>query len=73
MAVRIYIEACRDPGFSVNGPLCRFANAVGELILGKQFKNESVRADFNSLKRKVIKPSLPLDFYESKKEGVVGK
>jgi len=66
MAVRLYIEACDRPGFSVNGPLYRFTNAVGEFVLSKRapFSNDSVRAEFKSLRRVVRKPVLRLsDFY----------
>lgn len=73
MAVRLYIEACDRPGFSMNGPLHRFANAVGELVLSERapFSNDSVRAEFKSMRRVVRKPVRRLsDFYAPDASGV---
>lgn len=57
MAVRLYIEASDQPGFTINGPLFKFVNAVGSLTLdGKgTFTNDSVRCEFNTMKLAVGK------------------
>jgi hypothetical protein len=69
MAVRLYLEANEDPGFTPNGPLFRFANRVGELLLlGKPqpFSSTSVRADVRELKKHLL-PRLGLrSFYASR-------
>lgn len=46
MTVRLYIAACREPGFSVNGPLYKFVNSIGELLHCPPTKNDVVRASF---------------------------
>jgi hypothetical protein len=69
MAVRLYIEACADPGFSKDGPIHRFVNAVGELVLNERaaFSSDSVKAEFNGMKRAVRKhPSLPYPLPQDK-------
>jgi hypothetical protein len=45
MAVRLYCDAHAKPGFSVEGPMCRFSNAIGGLALGveRPFNAEAVR------------------------------
>jgi hypothetical protein len=55
-AVRLYIHAsAAHPGFSINGPLYRFSNAVGELVLGRPspFTNEALCAEFNAAKANI--------------------
>jgi len=54
MIVRAYFEACAEPGFSKNGPLFRFANAVGEWILGESnpFTSSAVKAEFQARRKK---------------------
>jgi hypothetical protein len=46
--VRLYIEAHAKPAFSTNGPLVRFANGIGELVLQepKPFTSDAVKAEF---------------------------
>ena len=61
MIVLLYCEAHARPGGAENGPLFRFANAVGELALGErqQFTPGAVRAEFRRMKPKVRRlPSL---------------
>jgi hypothetical protein len=50
--VRLYREAHANPRFSLEGPLVRFANTVGELALGKAepFTSNAVKAEFRRLK-----------------------
>ena len=62
MAVRLYYEAHARPGFSVAGPLVRFANAIGEIALGERepFTADAVRTEYNRLKRKIKKGELSL-------------
>jgi hypothetical protein len=52
MAVRLYCEAHANPRFSIDGPLVRFANALGELVLGETnpFSPDAVRAEFRRMK-----------------------
>ena len=59
MAVRLYIEATADPGFSSGGPLVRFANAVLKLTLDKEkpFTDDSIKGEFGEMKPKVPKPA----------------
>lgn len=54
MAVLLYCEAHAKPGFAVNGPICRFANAIGELTLGQSdaFSPGAVRAAHQRMKGK---------------------
>jgi hypothetical protein len=56
--VRIFCEAQADAGFSPEGPLVRFANAVGELALGtaKPFTSNAVKAEFRRMKLKAARP-----------------
>jgi N12 class adenine-specific DNA methylase len=52
MAIRLYCEAHVDRvGFSKSGPLFRFANAIGELILGEPepFTVDAVRKEFQRI------------------------
>jgi hypothetical protein len=51
MAARLYYEAHARPGFSVGGPLVRFANAIGEIALGERepFTADAVRTEYNRL------------------------
>jgi hypothetical protein len=62
MAARLYYEAHARPGFSVGGPLVRFANAIGEIALGERepFTADAVRTEYNRLKRKIKKGELSL-------------
>ena len=57
MLVRLYIEAHAQPGFSRDGPIVRFVNAGGELILGrsKVFTSDAVKSAFRSMTRIVEK------------------
>jgi hypothetical protein len=54
MLVRAYFEASAKPGFSENGPLFRFANGFGELILGETapFTASAVREKFRARGKK---------------------
>jgi hypothetical protein len=58
MIVRLYCEAHARPGGKENGPLFRFANAVGELALGKRepFSPGAVRGEFRRMKPRVRRP-----------------
>jgi hypothetical protein len=62
MAVRLYYEAHANPGFSVGGPLVRFANAIGEFALGENepFTVDSVRAEYRRFKRNMNRRELIL-------------
>jgi hypothetical protein len=54
MIVRLYCEAHERPTFSKNGPVVRFANAVGEHVLGEAnpFTSDAVKAEFRRMKPK---------------------
>lgn len=57
--VRLYCGAQADAGFSAEGPLVRFANAVGELALGtaKPFTSNAVKAEFRRIKLRAARPN----------------
>ena len=52
MSVRLYREAHQKPGYSENGPLVRFVNAVAALVLGTDHKCDTdvVRKAFKRTK-----------------------
>jgi hypothetical protein len=52
MAVRLYCEAAERPGFSISGPLVRFANMIGELVLNeaRPFTPDAVRKSYQRTK-----------------------
>ncbi len=54
MIVRLYVDAHAKPAFSVGGPLVRFANGIGELVLQEQepFTSDAVKAEFRRQRRK---------------------
>jgi hypothetical protein len=56
--VRLYREAHANPRFSSKGPLVRFANTVGELVLdtATPFPSNAVKAEFQKMKRKAALP-----------------
>jgi hypothetical protein len=56
--VRLYYEAHANPRFSSKGPLVRFANTVGELVLGKAkpFTSDAVKAECRRMKVKAPRP-----------------
>jgi hypothetical protein len=56
--VRLYREAHANPRFSLEGPLVRFANTVGELALGKAkpFSSDAVKAEFRREKLRAPRP-----------------
>lgn len=61
MLIHLYMSAHAKPGFARNGPLVRFANAGGELILGqsKPFTSEAVAAEWQRMQKAAPKrPSL---------------
>jgi hypothetical protein len=80
MIVRAYFEACAEPGFSKNGPLFRFANAVGEWILGESdpFTSDAVKAEFqvrrkkdgDALERRQRRMRAWMNFSEPRKAGL---
>jgi len=57
MAVRLYCDACAKPGFSLNGPLVRFVNLLGELALERPepFTQDAIKAAFHREKRQVTR------------------
>jgi hypothetical protein len=67
-AVLLYCEAAAKPGESPTGPLFRFVNLVGELVLGeeKPFSLNSISAEFRRMRPKArrFNPGVRLrDFY----------
>ena len=65
-AVLLYCEAAAKPGGSPTGPLFRFVNLIGELVLGEErpFSPNSVSAEFRRMRPKARRPQVrPPDFY----------
>ncbi|MGO4869849.1 MAG: hypothetical protein ACLPGW_04455 [Roseiarcus sp.] len=61
MLIHLYMDAHAKPGFSTRGPVVRFVNAGGELVLGKSepFNSEAVRAEWQRMRKVAPKrPSL---------------
>lgn len=61
-AVLLYCEAAAKPGGSPTGPLFRFVNLVGQLVLGEErpFSPNSVSAEFQRMRPKARRSQ---DFY----------
>jgi hypothetical protein len=65
MAVRLHIEAHAKPGFAANGPLVRFVNNVRQLLdIAEPFTPDSIKAEYNAMRKKVSKPLGPRFLYE---------
>ena len=71
MIVRLYCEAHASPGGRENGPLFRFANAIGELALGgrEPFTPGAVRGEFRRMKPNVRRPPGLQALYRNTKWG----
>jgi len=65
MAVRLYIEASEKVGFAEYGPLFRFANAVGELMLRKAnaFSNNAVKAELRRARQGTVRRPIRRNWY----------
>jgi hypothetical protein len=66
MAVLLYCEAHERPGFTQDGPLVRFVNAVGELALGetRPFKSAMVRDEFRLMSPRARRTPRPQVLYD---------
>jgi hypothetical protein len=71
MIVWLYCEAHTSPGGREGGPLFRFANAIGELALGKRepFSPGAVRGEFRRTKPRARRPPGLRALYRNTKWG----
>jgi hypothetical protein len=58
--VRLYLDAKGKSGFTEGGPLVRFVNTIGKLILPDPFTNDAVRAAFRRVEKELKEEGRPV-------------
>jgi hypothetical protein len=68
MLIRLYIESTGKSGFSESGPLVRFVNTIGRMILPIDFTNDAVKKELQRVKEKMPKFAVPHTYREQSLE-----